>query len=84
MPLALLPVPPYVARPEPGCDFLLQVRQAAQEDQLIHDVANVMENPLGVGGSNDLGDLVEHGPTEMIFSQPSKQQTEDYITGRFG
>ena len=31
-----------------------------------------------------LGDLVEHGSTETIFSNPSKQQTEDYITGRFG
>ena len=31
-----------------------------------------------------LGDLVEHGATETIFSQPTKQQTEDYITGRFG
>ena len=31
-----------------------------------------------------LGDLVEHGPTETIFSNPTKQQTEDYITGRFG
>ncbi len=31
-----------------------------------------------------LGDLIEHGPTEMIFSNPAKQQTEDYITGRFG
>ena len=31
-----------------------------------------------------LGDLVEHGPTETIFSNPTRQQTEDYITGRFG
>jgi len=31
-----------------------------------------------------LGDLIEHGATEQIFSNPSKQQTEDYITGRFG
>jgi phosphate transport system ATP-binding protein len=31
-----------------------------------------------------LGDLIEHGPTEVLFSNPSKQQTEDYITGRFG
>ena len=31
-----------------------------------------------------LGDLVEHGATAQIFSNPSKQQTEDYITGRFG
>ncbi|GAB1408083.1 phosphate ABC transporter ATP-binding protein PstB [Thermomonas brevis] len=31
-----------------------------------------------------LGDLVEHGATEQIFSNPVQQQTEDYITGRFG
>jgi phosphate transport system ATP-binding protein len=31
-----------------------------------------------------LGDLIEHDSTETIFSNPSKQQTEDYITGRFG
>ena len=31
-----------------------------------------------------LGDLIEHGATEQIFSNPGKQQTEDYITGRFG
>ena len=31
-----------------------------------------------------LGDLVEHGPTARIFNNPGKQQTEDYITGRFG
>ncbi|MFZ5657901.1 MAG: phosphate ABC transporter ATP-binding protein PstB [Pseudomonadota bacterium] len=31
-----------------------------------------------------LGELVEHGTTETIFSNPGKQQTEDYITGRFG
>lgn len=31
-----------------------------------------------------LGDLIEHDSTDKIFSKPSKQQTEDYITGRFG
>jgi phosphate transport system ATP-binding protein len=31
-----------------------------------------------------LGDLIEHDATETIFGNPSKQQTEDYITGRFG
>ena len=31
-----------------------------------------------------LGELVEFGPTEQIFFKPSKKQTEDYITGRFG
>jgi phosphate transport system ATP-binding protein len=31
-----------------------------------------------------LGELVEFGETEKLFTQPAKQQTEDYITGRFG
>jgi phosphate transport system ATP-binding protein len=31
-----------------------------------------------------LGELIEYGPTEGIFLNPIKKQTEDYITGRFG
>ena len=31
-----------------------------------------------------LGDLVEFGKTETLFSTPKDQRTEDYITGRFG
>jgi len=31
-----------------------------------------------------LGELVEFGRTDDIFSQPKDQRTEDYITGRFG
>ena len=31
-----------------------------------------------------LGELVEFGKTDDIFSQPKDQRTEDYITGRFG
>lgn len=31
-----------------------------------------------------LGELIEYGNTEKIFSTPAKQKTEDYITGRFG
>ena len=31
-----------------------------------------------------LGDLVEVGSTEKIFSNPEDKRTEDYITGRFG
>jgi phosphate transport system ATP-binding protein len=31
-----------------------------------------------------LGDLVEVGETEQIFFKPKRQETEDYITGRFG
>jgi len=31
-----------------------------------------------------LGELVEFDETEKIFTKPAKQQTEDYISGRFG
>mgnify|MGYP004529024551 FL=1 len=31
-----------------------------------------------------LGDLVEYGDTEKMFSQPEDKRTEDYITGRVG
>jgi phosphate transport system ATP-binding protein len=31
-----------------------------------------------------LGELVEYGATEQIFTAPAKKQTEQYITGRFG
>jgi len=31
-----------------------------------------------------LGELIEYGPTEGLFLNPIKKQTEDYITGRFG
>jgi phosphate transport system ATP-binding protein len=31
-----------------------------------------------------LGQLIEFGETERLFTSPQKKQTEDYITGRFG
>lgn len=31
-----------------------------------------------------MGELVEYGETEKLFSQPTDKRTEDYITGRFG
>ena len=31
-----------------------------------------------------LGELIEHDDTDTIFTNPSRQQTEDYITGRYG
>lgn len=31
-----------------------------------------------------MGKLIEHGPTDKIFTRPDQQQTEAYITGRFG
>ena len=31
-----------------------------------------------------LGELIEYGDTEKMFSNPTDKRTEDYITGRFG
>ncbi|MBD1550867.1 phosphate ABC transporter ATP-binding protein PstB [Pseudomonas typographi] len=31
-----------------------------------------------------MGELIEHGDTDTLFTKPGKTQTEDYITGRFG
>jgi phosphate transport system ATP-binding protein len=31
-----------------------------------------------------MGEMVEHGPTERLFTVPADQRTNDYVTGRFG
>lgn len=31
-----------------------------------------------------LGEMVEFGKTDVVFTNPSKKETEDYITGKFG
>ena len=31
-----------------------------------------------------MGEVVEYGDTEQVFSLPKDKRTEDYITGRFG
>ena len=31
-----------------------------------------------------MGELIEHGSTEQIFSNPREPRTEDYVTGKFG
>ena len=37
-----------------------------------------------LGNDDRAGELVEFGPTKTIFTNPSDQRTENYITGRFG
>ena len=31
-----------------------------------------------------IGELIEYGDTERLFTNPSEERTEQYITGRFG
>jgi phosphate transport system ATP-binding protein len=67
-----------------------RIEQLVEELKKDYTIAIVTHNMQQAARVSDftafmyLGDLIEHGPTETIFSQPSKQQTEDYITGRFG
>ena len=67
-----------------------RIEQLVEELKQDYTIAIVTHNMQQAARVSDytafmyLGDLVEHGPTEAIFSNPSRQQTEDYITGRFG
>jgi phosphate transport system ATP-binding protein len=31
-----------------------------------------------------LGELIEHGATEQLFTRPARRATEDYVTGKYG
>lgn len=39
---------------------------------------------FNIAGTGMPGKLIEYDKTEKIFSNPSQQQTEDYVSGRFG
>jgi phosphate transport system ATP-binding protein len=65
-------------------------------EELIHELKKdytiiiVTHNMQQAARTSDLtaffymGDLIEMNKTEVIFSNPAKKQTEDYISGRFG
>ncbi|WP_202845686.1 phosphate ABC transporter ATP-binding protein PstB [Luteimonas saliphila] len=67
-----------------------RIEQLIEELKLDYTIVIVTHNMQQAARVSDftafmyLGDLIEHDTTETIFSKPSKQQTEDYITGRFG
>jgi phosphate transport system ATP-binding protein len=37
-----------------------------------------------LAGDDRVGELIEYGPTQRLFTMPQDRRTEDYITGRFG
>ncbi|WP_054339665.1 phosphate ABC transporter ATP-binding protein PstB [Neptunomonas antarctica] len=65
-------------------------------EELIHDLKNdftiviVTHNMQQAARVSDytafmyMGDLIEFGVTDTLFTNPEKKQTEDYITGRYG
>ena len=68
----------------------------AKIEELIHElrasltiviVTHNMQQAARVSDSTAffyLGELIEHGPTEEIFTNPREPRTEDYVTGKFG
>ena len=67
-----------------------RIEQLIEELKKDYTIAIVTHNMQQAARVSDytafmyLGDLIEHDLTSSIFSSPKKQQTEDYITGRFG
>src|SRR3546814_16875600 len=67
-----------------------RIEQLVEELKVDYTIAIVTHNMQKAASVSDftafmsLGDLVEHGPKETIFSNPAKQQKEDYIKGRVG
>ncbi len=90
--VALKPDVLLLDEPTSALDPISTSRIEQLVEELKHDytIAIVTHNMQQAARVSDytafmyLGDLIEHDRTEVIFSQPSKKQTEDYITGRFG
>jgi len=90
-----LAVEPEVLLMDEPASALDPIATAKIED-LIHElketftIAIVTHNMQQAARVSDLtaffymGDLVEVGPTEQIFTNPTQQKTEDYVTGKFG
>jgi phosphate transport system ATP-binding protein len=68
----------------------------AKIEELLHELKNrftiviVTHNMQQAARVSDftaymyMGDLIEYSPTNDLFTKPSRKETEDYITGRFG
>jgi phosphate transport system ATP-binding protein len=88
-------VQPEIILMDEPCSALDPIATARIEE-LIYDlrkqftIAIVTHNMQQAGRCSDftaffyLGKLIEFDKTEKIFTNPSRQQTEDYISGRFG
>lgn len=91
---ALAVEPEIILMDEPAS--ALDPISTAKIEELIHDlkkqytiviVTHNMQQAARVSDQTAffyLGELIEYDKTTTIFTNPSKKQTEDYITGRFG
>jgi phosphate transport system ATP-binding protein len=90
-----LAVQPEVLLMDEPCSALDPIATAKIED-LIHELKReltiviVTHNMQQAARVSDhtaflyLGELIEFGRTDQIFTAPARRETEDYITGRFG
>ena len=58
-----------------------------KEDYTIVIVTHNMQQAIRVSDFTAffyLGELIEHGKTQQVFTRPERRETEDYVTGKFG
>jgi phosphate transport system ATP-binding protein len=90
-----LAVEPEILLMDEPCSALDPISTARIEELLLelkesYTIVIVTHNMQQAARTSDFttffygGDLVEFGETKQIFTNPSRRETEDYITGRFG
>jgi len=90
-----LAVEPEVLLMDEPCSALDPISTARIEELLLELKSNytiviVTHNMQQAARTSDYtaflyqGDLIEFGETNQIFTNPTRRETEDYITGRFG
>lgn len=91
----LLPIKPEILLMDEPCSTLdptatqriEELMQVLAKEYTIVIVTHNMQQAARVStetGYMLLGQLVEFGPTDQIFTNPVHKKTEDYVTGRFG
>jgi len=91
----VLAVQPEVILMDEPCSALdpiatLKVEELMQELKKNYTIVIVTHNMQQAARTSDwtgfflLGELLEYGPTEDIFTRPKDQRTENYVTGRYG
>ena len=86
-PKVLLMDEPSSARDPISTSRIEDLAMELKKDYTIVIVTHNMQQAVRISDQTAfflLGDLVEYGNTEEMFSQPKDKRTEDYITGRFG
>jgi phosphate transport system ATP-binding protein len=90
--LALKPEIILLDEPCSGLDPIstAKIEEALDELKKDYTIILVSNNTKQIARITDyaaffyMGELIEYGPTERVFTNPSEKKTEDYIQGKFG